>query len=162
MTAWLESPRRLAAVVAAALAIALVVLLMLPANLPNPRSVNLQGETWSLPVPVTVEADAALSGINQRQLWAIGPPGLPPALAGVAFGQAPLTPPGWRIVGVAGAVGQLTLLIVQDAPPGLPVIPQALRVGDRLPGGARIVSIRSDGVGLLLHGQRAFLSTYPQ
>jgi len=144
------------------LALALVGLLMLPADLPNPRSVNLQGETWSLPVPVTVAADAALSGINQRQLWAISPPGLAPALAGLAIDQTPLTPIDWRIVGVAGAVGQLTLLIVQDAPPGLPVIPQVLRVGDRLPGGARIVSIRSDSVGLLLQGQRVFLSTYPQ
>jgi len=144
------------------LALALVGLLMLPADLPNPRSVNLQGETWSLPVPVTVAADAALSGINQRQLWAISPPGLPPALAGLAMDQTPLTPPDWRIVGVVGVAGQRTLMIANEAPKGLPPNIKTLRPGDPLPGGAKILAIRPDGVSLLLHGQRAFLSTYPQ
>lgn len=165
MTAWLGSPRRAAAVFMGLLALTLLVLLLRPSELPNARSFQTQDTPWSLPVPVTIDADKALSGINQRRLWAFSPPGVAPAPVGPAVDEAPLTPPDWRIVGIVGIVGvagQLTLLIARDAPKGLPSNTLALKLGESLPGGAKIVQIRPDGVGLLLHGQRAFLSTYPR
>lgn len=162
MISWLESPRRVAASVAGLLSLVLLALLLRPGDLPNARSVQAQDTPWSLPVPMTVDADKALSGIAQRRLWAISPPGVAPAPAGLAADEPQLTPPDWRIVGVVGVAGQRTLMIANEAPKGLPPNIQTLRPGDLLPGGAKIVSIRPDGVGLLLHGQRAFLSTYSQ
>ena len=162
MTPWLESPRRVAAIVAGLLSLVLLVLVLQPSKLPIARTFQAQDVPWSLPVPVTVEADKALSAISQRRLWAISPPGIPPALSGAAVDEAALTPPDWRIVGTVIDGPRQTVLVANEVPKGLPPIILTLRPGDRLPGGAKITNIRPDGVGLLLHGQRAFLSTYPQ
>ncbi len=163
------TPRRLLALIAAVLALALVILLLLPSRLPNARSIKLQEAAWALPAAVKVDSDLALSTINQRRLWgAAGPAGLPGA-AGVAFVEdKPLTPPDWRIAGVFTEAGRFAVLISTDAPPmpaPLPQLPpqtQTLHVGDPLPGGAKILAISNDSLSLSLGGRRVSLSTYPQ
>ena len=140
--------------------------------LPGPRSVKAQEVRWSVPVPLQVDADLTLSTINGRPLWALAAPGTPGA-APPRPDEPPRTPPDWRIVGTV-IDGPQRLLLVSTGPavpgpqaggPGLalpPRPPQALRVGDSLPGGARIVEIRPDGVCLSLKGRQVFLSTTPQ
>ena len=140
--------------------------------LPGPRSVKAQEAAWSVPAPLRVDSDQALSTINGRPLWTLAAPGTPGA-APTRPDEPPLTPPDWRIVGtvIDGAqrlvlVGTVPAAPVQPAGgPGLalpPRPPQALRVGDPLPGGARILEIRPDGVCLSLKGRHVFLCTTPQ
>lgn len=150
--------------------------------LPGPRSIVAQEAAWQVPAVARLEADAAIGSIVQRPLWALAPVGMPglPGLPGAPGGlpamnnEPPLTPPDWRIVGTVIDGRQRALLVAFAAPPpslppGMappgpqpPVPPQMLRVGDRLPGGARIQEIRPDGVRLLLNGRKVFLSTIPQ
>lgn len=140
--------------------------------LPGPRSVKLQEAPWTVPTPLRVDADQALGVINGRPLWTLGAPGAPGAALPRAD-EPPLTPPDWRIVGtvIDGAQRQVLISTAPAfAPPstggpglGLPAqAPKALKVGDTLPGGARIFEIRPNGVCLLLNGRQVFLSTTPQ
>jgi hypothetical protein len=140
--------------------------------LPGPRSVKGLEVRWSVPAPLRVESDQALSTINRRPLWALAAPGTPGA-ALARPDEPPLTPPDWRIVGtVINGAQRLVLVSTLSALPAPPVggaglglppqPPQALRVGDALPGGARILEIRPDGVCLSLKGRHVFLSTTPQ
>jgi hypothetical protein len=149
------TPRGLALALVALLSLALIVLLLLPAQLPNSRSIAARDLTWSLPNDVTVDADRAVSAIVERQLWgASASPGQP----GPAFDETALTPPNWRLAGAfAQGAEHTTLLVTEGAPQ-----PLALHVGDSLPGGVKILAIRSDRISLSLHGQRVSLSTYPQ
>lgn len=140
--------------------------------LPGPRSVKVQEVPWTVPAPLRVDADRALGIINGRPLWTLAAPGTP-GVAPTRADEPPLTPPDWRIVGTVIDSAQ-RLVLISTAPalpappaggPGLalpPRPPQALRVGDALPGGARILVIRPDGVCLSLKGRHVFLSTSPQ
>lgn len=143
--------------------------------LPGPRSVKSQEAAWRVPTPMRVDADQALSVINRRPLWALAAPGTPGA-APARPDEPPLTAPDWRIVGtVIDGAQRLVLVSTASTLPPLPPLPsgspgsalpprppQTLRVGDALPGGARILEIRSDGVCLSLKGRHVFLSTTPQ
>jgi hypothetical protein len=173
----LATARRLVTLVACLLAVALVVLLMLPADLPTARNVKAQALVWTLPAAVRVDSDMALSVINQRRLW--GAPvvaGLPSAAVPVE--EKPLTPPDWRLAGVFTEAGRWAVLVTTDVSSAAPlqspaqiqnpsssaaqIQSQTLYVGDALPGGARILAIGHDRLTLSLNGRRVTLSTYPQ
>jgi hypothetical protein len=63
--------------------------------------------------------------------------------------KEPLTPPRWRIVGVT-TVGEekSVLLLFADQP-----APETLKIGEKLPGGAKIVQISQDHLQISLNGQ---------
>lgn len=154
---WFESPRRVALTVAVLLLATLIALLLMPAQLPTAQGLSRQDAAWSVPVAVTVEADAALSAINQRHLFGQSATlGQPAGLA--ATDEKALTPPDWRISGVYAEGGRHVVLVTTEGQP----LPQQLRVGDSLPGGAKITAISNDRVSLSLRGQHVSLSTYPQ
>jgi hypothetical protein len=158
MMAW-ATPRGLLIRVAGIAGLSLVVFALLPSPLPNARSVNTREPAWTLPVPIRVDSDLAVSTINQRRLWGAGNVGgLPPALPGAAPDEKPLTPPDWRITGVFTESGKYAVLVSTDGQ----FVPQTLHVGDALPGGAKIIAINSDRLILTLAGRRVSLSTYPQ
>lgn len=149
--------RRFAVAVIGVLAIALLVLLLLPDSLPSARSVKGQEAVWTLPVQVRVESDLAISTINQRRLWG-APPGQIGAAVPVAVEEPPLTPPDWRITGVFTEGARYAVLLSIDGQPQ----PQLLHVGDHLPGGAKILAISNERLSLSLNNRRVSLSTYPQ
>jgi hypothetical protein len=152
----LASPLRLLGLLAALLLLALVVLLLLPDRLPTARQVRVQETAWALPAPVRVDSDKAVAAIQQRQLWGqAGATGLP--TPGAAVPDKPLTAPDWRIAGVFTEGGRHALMLAVDGQPQT----ETLHVGDTLPGGAKVIAISNDRVGLSLNGQRVTLSTYP-
>ena len=157
------SRRRVAAIVSILLLLSLVVLLLWPGSLPTERNVDARELPWNLPVEVTVKGDDAVSVIMQRRLWASTGVGTPVAAA--SADETALTPPNWRIAGVfseaasqASQGGRWVVLIASQGQ----TVPRSLRVGDILPGGARITAISRERVGLLLNGQQVSLSTYSQ
>lgn len=152
--------RRVTAIVGVLLLLSLVVLLLLPGSLPTERSVDARELPWSLPAGASVKGDEAVSVIMQRRLWASAGAGAPVAVA--PADETALTPPNWRIAGVfSEAASQGNRWVVLVATDGQPVA-RSLRLGDSLPGGARITAISRERVGLLLNGQPVFLSTYSQ
>lgn len=151
------TPRRLAIAVGLLLALAAAVLLALPAQLPSARALKQAEDHWAMPQPISVGADEALSVINQRRLWGSAPGG-PGAAGKPAAEEKPLTPPDWRIVGVFVEGQQRGVLVATEGQP----LPATLRIGDALPGGAKIVDIGNERICLLLNGRRVSLSTYRQ
>jgi hypothetical protein len=152
------TPSRLMQTLVVCLSLVLIALLLRPTALPQASRLNIQDRPWSLATPVTISSDVALSVISQRALW--GPSTNPgQALNGQSLTvEKPLTAPDWRITGIYLEKAGPTVLISTIGNP----VPQPLRVGDQLPGGAKILAIKSDRLTLLLHGQRLSLSTYPQ
>lgn len=169
----LRTPRQLVVTVTAIFAAAASYLLLTPYALPTATATQAAEERWALSQAVSIASDDALSVINAQRLF--GAAGLPSGLPSKPDDEPPLTPPDWRIVGSV-IFGPQRLLLVSTAPavlapmpraggPGLglpPQPPKALRVGDTLPGGARILEIRANGVCLSLKGRQVFLSTTPQ
>ena len=67
------------------------------------------------------------------------------------------TPPDWRIAGVFSQGGKpVALLNIDELPPRQ----QQLRVGDKLPGGAKILAITPDRLCILLGGKKRSLTIY--
>ncbi len=123
---------------------------------PLTGSATAPEDAWVVPQRTRAESEVIRDVQTARVLWpvyaSIAAPGAQAAEA------AALTPPDWRIAGVIGRPGAEQLLIQRA---GVPT-PAALRVGDSLPGGARILTISERGVTVEIDGQRAFLSTYPR
>jgi hypothetical protein len=128
-------------------------LLLAPADLPPLRTVKSSEDPWQLSQPASIASDAALSAINRAGLWRSGA-----APAAMPTQEAPaLTPPDWRIAGVYAEGGkQVALLNIDELPPRQ----QQLRVGDKLPGGAKILAITPDRVCILLGGKKRSLTIY--
>ena len=110
-----------------------------------PRPLATAGEEWHLPVVAKATDPAKLSEtVAARNLWGT-----------VVAAPPPVTPlePSWRIMGVVkvGAERQV-VLSVENLPA------QMLKVGDKLPGGARMVEISDDYVCVLVNGKRRKLS----
>lgn len=160
MNSLVGTPRRWAISLAVGLLAALLLALALPADLPQARTLTAQELAWALPTPASVEADKALSIIQQRRLWnpGAGLAGAPGGLPGQAPEEKPLTPPDWRIAGVVSEAGQLVVLIATQGE----FQPRTLRVGDTLPGGAKVTAIHTDRVVAKLDGRLVSLSTFPQ
>lgn len=160
MNSLVATPGRWITSLAVSLVVVLLVALALPADLPQARAITAQELTWALPTSASVEADAALSVIQQRRLWnsgagAAGMPGVPP---GQAVEEKGLTPPDWRIAGIVTEGGRLVLLISTLGE----FQPKTIRIGDALPGGAQVVAIHADRVVARLDGRLVSLSTFPQ
>jgi hypothetical protein len=147
-------PRWLAAGVLTVLLAAGAYLYQVPPRLPEPTRAEAADEPWSLEPAPGLDSSQALALITAKRIW--GAPNLPPGVQPPGAGQAALTPPDWRIVGVVIRGGQRAVLIqVQGAP-----FPVSLAPGERLPGGAEILDISPDRLTLRLGGRRAHLSTY--
>ena len=129
--------------------------------LPGPRSVKAQEAAWSVPAPLRVDSDQALSTINGRPLWTLAAPGTPGA-APTRPDEPPLTPPDWRIVGtvIDGAqrlvlVGTVPAAPVQPAGSMVICVLRRLRPYDRVKlRRAPTVQSRSD-ISLLRRAPRA-------
>jgi hypothetical protein len=63
--------------------------------------------------------------------------------------KEPLTPPGWRIVGVTTIGNEKNALLLFDKQPATEV----RKIGDKLPGGAKIIDILPDHLQISLNGQ---------
>lgn len=72
--------------------------------------------------------------------------------------KEPLTPPGWKIVGVTIAGKERNVLILFDNQKTT----ELRKIGDALPGGAKIVQISQDELQLALNGQLMKLSLHKQ
>lgn len=156
----LQRPSHLAVVLGAVCLLALFGMLLLPAELPTARGIKAPELPWTLAVAVRADTDTALREINRRRMFGAGPSAAatlagPPA---VAVDEPELTPPDWRIAGVVAEGGAPVVLVATTGQ----LLVQSLRVNEKLPGGAKILSIHPDRVGLLLNGRRVYLSTYPE
>lgn len=70
----------------------------------------------------------------------------------------PLTAPGWKIVGVTSIGNDANVLLLFDKQIDI----EARKVGDSLPGGAKIIQISQDVVRIVLNGQYMKLSLRKQ
>jgi hypothetical protein len=104
-------------------------------------------DDWSLP-PIAVDG---IPDIIPR-LRDSAEVGAPPA-AEAAKSAAPLTPPDWRIVAVTIA-GDEKVVFLRTGKER----PVELKIGDALPGGARIVDIAADHLIIALDGRRLRLA----
>lgn len=98
-----------------------------------------------VPDPSEDEAPADLAELRIWEATARQP--LPPR-------KAPLTAPGWKIVGVTSVGDDANVLILFDKQ----ITPETLKVGDLLPGGAKITQISQDALRIVLNGQTMKLS----
>jgi hypothetical protein len=97
--------------------------------------------------------DAALDPLALRvwEITARQPLALPPR-------KEPLTPPTWKIVGVTTIGSEKNVLLLFENQTAADI----KKIGDRLPGGAKIVDITQDHLRLLLNGQHLKLSLLKQ
>ena len=63
--------------------------------------------------------------------------------------KEPLTPPDWKIVGVSASGNDKNVMILFENQ----TTAEVLKIGDKLPGGAKIVDITQDYLRLVLNGQ---------
>jgi len=122
---------------------------------------------WNLPQRPELDAAGDVKQIKDNRLWGAGFafPG-----AGLAP-EPPLTPPNWRVTGVISAAGDTYAIVATEAVktglllPGMPAPKYSisqLRVGDKLPGGASILHIQPDRLGILLNGKKRILRVYQE
>lgn len=103
------------------------------------RSV-VQQEGWVLPRLPVRQSQQAMDILTQASLWGKLPE---------STDQTPLTPPGWRFFGSYSTGAERYLLIKPDNQPEY-----ALKVGDQLPGGSKILRIEQDSICILLKGKQ--------
>ena len=72
--------------------------------------------------------------------------------------KEPLTAPGWKIVGVTSVGTDTNVLLLFDKQIDI----EARKVGDLLPGGAKIIQISQDALRIFLNGQYMKLSIRKQ
>lgn len=72
--------------------------------------------------------------------------------------KEPLTAPGWKIVGVTSVGDETSVLLLFDKQ----TTTEARKVGDLLPGGAKIVQITQDALRIVLNSQYMKLSVRKQ
>lgn len=115
---------------------------------PQMRPIRFQtSETWDLPSLQSQAVDEDLQLIKDKNLWGIENKSAATAL--------PLTPPNWRILGVYTSDNTSFLLIQFEQKP-----PIQLKRGDKLPGGATILSIGPERISILLNGKHSALTVY--
>lgn len=88
-------------------------------------------------------AQKATTDLSELRVWevAVRQP-LPPR-------KEALTPPRWRIVGVTSVGNEKSVLLLFDNQPAT----EARKIGEKLPGGAKIVEIAQDQLKISLNGQ---------
>ena len=102
-------------------------------------------DTWNLPASARGNPEKAVASITQANLWGT-----------VATAtQAPLNEPEWRFAGVAVNGSEKTVIISAENQPL-----QMLRIGDQLPGGAKILRINEDHLCLSINGKKRKLDLF--
>jgi hypothetical protein len=101
---------------------------------------------WALPTPAVLDVDALATRIDAANPWGVHHD---------QADQAPLTPPEWRIMGAA-ANGDEHLAIIRIEGQA----PATLKVGDALPGGAKICAVDSDRLCVVVNGKKRILGIY--
>ena len=143
---------RLSALIVLVLAVVAAWILSHPLALPSTKTVRVQDEDWKLPRRESADIDALVQAIEANKLWGAGNPLLPSQAE-----EKALTAPNWRITGVVAAGKEhVALLSVEEQPM------QQLKIGDALPGGAKILDISPDKICILLNGKKRFLKTYKE
>jgi len=131
-------------------AIAATWLALHPISLPDPRTVRTADEEWRLPNRSRPDAEALVTAIEQEKLW--GTNNRLPAEV-----EKPLTPPNWRITGVV-SVGAESYALLDTV--GQPI--QPVKIGEKLPGGAKVLDMTADRLSIFLNGKKRFLKTYKE
>jgi hypothetical protein len=120
-------------------------------SVPRPKAPNFLatgGDTWSLPQLPKREPDPLIKTITGANLWGV--------VAVAANGPAaPLNTPEWRFVGVFNDGKEPQIMISIDKKPAV-----SLKVGEALPGGAKILKISADQICVLVNGQKRTLGIY--
>lgn len=117
---------------------------------PQPvKSRTAQSEDWGLPVIVRQPGDKSLAVITANKLW--GDAGSANPATAVS-----LNDPEWRFSGITQSGGEKMLLIMQDGK----LLDQPLKIGDRLPGGAKILAIYDDHLCILVDGKKRTLGIF--
>lgn len=122
-----------------------------PAELPSVKTMRVPDEKWQLPLRAAPDSAALVLSIEKNNLWGRG------TQAAAAVKDIPLTAPNWRIGGVVAAQQDNIVLLAVE---GMPV--RQLRVGDDLPGGAKLLGIAADRICIRLNGKKRILSTYKE
>ncbi|GAB3259989.1 hypothetical protein [Chitinimonas naiadis] len=136
-----------------------------PADIAQTATAQGVAAAWLIPQRPTVDPVADVAQITENHLWGA------PLMGGALTMEAPLTPPNWRITGVISAGGETYAVVSTEAtkiglllpgvqPPKYEI--SQLRVGDRLPGGASILHIQPDRLGILLNGKKRILRVYQE
>jgi hypothetical protein len=111
--------------------------------LPKAAARNLARETWALPAARQIDK-LSYQQLKERNLWGDA------VMASAVAASEPLTAPDWNIIGVASNTAVTTLLLsFSNAPERL----IELKVGESLPGGAKIMGIEQDKIRILLNGK---------
>lgn len=113
-----------------------------------PKFLTTGSDTWALPQLPKRAPDPLVKTITEANLWGI--------VAAPAGGvTAPLNTPEWRFVGVFNSGKEQQVMISIDKKPAV-----SLKVGEELPGGAKILQIRDDQICVLVNGQKRALGIY--
>jgi len=128
-----------------------------PIALPEPRGLRSQDDDWHLPNHSKSDSAALVATIEHDKLWGASAANALPGGPLVSEEEKPLTAPDWRIAGVVTDGKENYAMVMVD---GQPI--QQLKVGDKLPGGFKIVSMTADRVCILLNGKRRVLRTYKE
>jgi len=72
--------------------------------------------------------------------------------------KEPMTPPRWRVVGITSVGSVKSVLLLFENQP----VTEARGIGDKLPGGAKIVDIAQDHLKIVLNGQTMKLNLRKQ
>jgi hypothetical protein len=118
---------------------------------PSPKAPNVLtagADTWSLPQLPKREPDALIKAITEANLWGI-------VVAPPVGAVAPLNTPEWRFVGVFNVGREMQVMISIDKKPAT-----SLKIGDALPGGAKILRISADQICVMVNGLKRTLGIY--
>jgi hypothetical protein len=123
----------------------LAIWLTVPA-VPHIAAATAAPSPWTLPTSEKTDVDAMAARIDAGNPWGIHHE---------QAEQAPLTPPDWRIMGSA-ANGDEHLAIIRIEGQA----PTTLKVGDALPGGAKICAVDADRLCVVINGKKRNLGIY--
>jgi hypothetical protein len=119
-------------------------------RVPDPRApafLTSGADTWVLPQLPKHQPDAQIKTITQANLWGV--------VAGGTAAAGPLNTPEWRFVGVFDDGKEPQVMISVDNKPAV-----ALKIGEQLPGGAKILRIGADQICVLVNGIKRTLGIY--
>jgi hypothetical protein len=113
-----------------------------------PKFLTSGSDTWSLPKLPKREPDPLVKIVTDANLWGI-------VVAPTIGPAVPLNTPEWRFVGVFNDGKEPHVMISIDKKPAI-----SLKVGEELPGGAKILKILDDRLCVLINGQKRSLGIY--
>ena len=118
----------------------------------NAQKILKQDAVFILPPRPPVAPDKPIEMTADLRIWEFtARQPLPPR-------KEPLTAPGWKIVGVTSVGTDTNVLLLFDKQIDI----EARKVGDLLPGGAKIIQISQDALRIFLNGQYMQLSIRKQ